>query len=75
MDNDAPAPLVIVEDLHIEFETRRGIIKAIQGVNLTINPGETIGIVGETGSGKSVPSLAIMRLLDKNGTLTRGKIS
>lgn len=75
MDRNAPVPLVIVEDLHIEFQTRRGIIKAIQGVDLTINTGETIGIVGETGSGKSVTSLAIMRLLDKNGTMTRGKIT
>jgi len=68
-------PLVIVEDLKIEFTTRRGIIKAIQGVNLTIYKGETVGIVGETGSGKSVTSLAIMGLLDKNGKMTSGKIT
>ncbi len=71
----ASAPLVCVENLHIEFQTRRGIIKAIQGVDLIIYPGETIGIVGETGSGKSVTSLATMRLLDKNRTTTQGKIT
>jgi peptide/nickel transport system ATP-binding protein len=68
-------PLVTVEDLKIEFATRRGIVKAIQGVNLTIYKGETLGIVGETGSGKSVTSLAIMGLLDKNGKMTSGKIT
>ena len=72
---DSSAPLVSVENLHIEFQTRRGIVKAIQGVDLTIYPGETIGIVGETGSGKSVTSLATMRLLDRNGTMTQGKIT
>ena len=68
-------PLVIVENLKIEFTTRRGIIKAIQRVNLIIYKGETLGIVGETGSGKSVTSLAIMGLPDKNGKMTSGKIT
>lgn len=69
------APFVVVENLKIEFTTRRGIVKAIQGVNLTIHHGETVGIVGETGSGKSVTSLSIMGLLDKNGRMTEGKIT
>jgi peptide/nickel transport system ATP-binding protein len=69
------APFVVVENLKIEFTTRRGIVKAIQGVNLTIHHGETVGIVGETGSGKSVTALSIMGLLDKNGRMTEGKIT
>jgi peptide/nickel transport system ATP-binding protein len=68
-------PLVKVEDLWIEFQTRRGIIKAIQGVTLTMEKGEILGIVGETGSGKSVTSLAIMGLLDGNGRIIKGNIT
>jgi len=68
-------PLVKVEDLWIEFQTRRGTIKAIQGVTLTMDEGEILGIVGETGSGKSVTSLAIMGLLDRNGRIIKGNIT
>src|SRR5216684_2770300 len=53
-------PLLDVEDLTVEFATRRGIVKAVQHVNISVAKGETLGIVGESGSGKSVTSYAVM---------------
>src|ERR1043165_6059389 len=57
-------PLLDIRDLTVEFQTRRGIVKAVQHVDLTIAKGETVGIVGESGSGQSVTSYAVMRILD-----------
>src|SRR4051812_20574227 len=68
-------PLLDIRDLMVEFQTRRGIVKAVQQVNLTIAKGETIGIVGESGSGKSVTSYAVMRILDRAGRIAEGDIN
>ena len=69
------APLLEVENLHVRFETSRGIVRAVDGISYTVKPGETVAIVGESGCGKSVSSLAIMRLLAKNtGRITAGRI-
>ena len=69
------APLLEVENLHVRFETSRGIVRAVDGISYTVRPGETVAIVGESGCGKSVSSLAIMRLLPKNtGRITAGRI-
>ena len=69
------APLLEVENLHVRFETSRGIVRAVDGISYTVKPGETVAIVGESGCGKSVSSLAIMRLLAKNtGKITAGSI-
>jgi peptide/nickel transport system ATP-binding protein len=68
-------PLLDVRDLTVEFQTRRGIVKAVQHVNLTIAKGETVGIVGESGSGKSVTSYAVMRILDRAGRIAEGGIN
>jgi len=67
-------PLLDVEDLTVEFATRRGIVKAVQHVNISVAKGETLGIVGESGSGKSVTSYAVMRILDRAGRIADGSV-
>jgi peptide/nickel transport system ATP-binding protein len=67
-------PLLDVNDLTVEFATRRGIIKAVQHVNISVAKGETLGIVGESGSGKSVTSYAVMRILDRAGKIAEGSV-
>jgi peptide/nickel transport system ATP-binding protein len=70
----AAEPLLAVRDLVVEFTTPRGTVRAVDGVGLTIARGATLGLVGESGCGKSVTSLAIMRLLDANARIRAGTI-
>src|SRR5438874_6891300 len=67
-------PLLEVQDLTVEFTTRRGIVKAVQHVNISVAKGETLAIVGESGSGKSVTSYAVMRILDRAGKIADGSV-
>jgi peptide/nickel transport system ATP-binding protein len=67
-------PLLDVNNLTVEFATRRGIVKAVQHVNISVAKGETLGIVGESGSGKSVTSYAVMRILDRAGKIAEGSV-
>ena len=67
-------PLLDVNDLTVEFSTRRGIVRAVQHVNISVAKGETLGIVGESGSGKSVTSYAVMRILDRAGKIAEGSL-
>ena len=60
-------PLLKVDNLKTHFNTATGIVKAVDGVTFSLDSGQTLGIVGESGCGKSVTSSSIMRLLPKNG--------
>ncbi|MBQ6346371.1 MAG: ABC transporter ATP-binding protein [Clostridia bacterium] len=67
-------PLLEVKDLHTFFRTKKGIVKAVNGVSYSLEKGKTIGIVGESGSGKSVSAMSILQLLDGNGYIDSGEI-
>ena len=69
------APLLEVDDLHMHFFTRDGVVKAVDGVTFSLEPGQTLGVVGESGSGKSVTALSIMRLIpEPPGKVVKGDI-
>ena len=66
-------PLLEVQDLHTVFSTKEGTVKAVDGVSFELNSGETLGIVGESGCGKSVTAMSIMRL-QRPGRIVGGKV-
>jgi len=66
--------LLEVRDLKTYFRTMDGVVKAVDGVDMTLREGQTLGVVGESGCGKSVTSLSIMRLIDKPGWIAGGTI-
>jgi peptide/nickel transport system ATP-binding protein len=68
------APVLEVRDLRVHFDSQRGRVFALNGVDLTLNRAEITGLVGETGSGKSVTARAVLRLLESNGTIAGGHV-
>src|ERR1700710_753150 len=71
-----PMPALLdVRDLHAEFRTGRGTVRAVDGISYTVDAGETVAIVGESGSGKSVGAMSILRLIpDPPGRITAGEV-
>ena len=67
-------PVLSVRDLRVEFVTRRGILKAIDGISFDIAKGEVLGVVGESGAGKSVTGSAVIGLIDPPGRIAGGEI-
>jgi peptide/nickel transport system ATP-binding protein/oligopeptide transport system ATP-binding protein len=69
-------PLLDIKGLKTYFFTRKGIVRAVDGVDLSLNEGETLGLVGESGCGKTVTALSIMRLISEPiGRITKGSIN
>lgn len=72
---DQEAPLLEIHDLGVEFSTNQGVIRALDNIGFTVNRGETLAVLGESGSGKSVTAQAIMGLLPKHSAkITDGAI-
>ena len=71
----AGEPLLVVEDLRTHFDLRHGVVKAVDGVGFTLAPHETLAIVGESGCGKSITALSLMRLVpDPPGRIVAGSV-
>ncbi|MFE9384694.1 ABC transporter ATP-binding protein [Streptomyces sp. NPDC007025] len=67
--------LLEVRDLHVDFQTRDGVVKAVNGVDYSVEAGETLAVLGESGSGKSVTAQAVMGILDMPpGRIPKGEI-
>lgn len=67
-------PILEVENLKVEFFTRRGTVQAVRDVSFSVRPGETLGLVGESGSGKSVTAQALIGLTELPGKITGGDV-
>ena len=66
--------LLEVRDLHTYFQTREGLVRAVAGVSFKLDPGELLGLVGESGCGKSITALSIMRLVGPPGKIVAGEV-
>lgn len=70
MTEEKRDPLVVVKDLHVDFDVRDGIVHAVDGASFTIYRGQTLGIIGESGCGKSITAKAIMNMIPKRGKMS-----
>jgi oligopeptide/dipeptide ABC transporter ATP-binding protein len=67
-------PILAIDNLRTEFQTRAGIVRAVDGVSFSVNAGEFVGLVGESGCGKSVTAMSVLRLLSSQGVTLRGSV-
>src|SRR5438128_9313804 len=67
-------PLLTVKGLKTHFQTQEGTVRAVDGVDFTLGEGESLGLAGESGCGKTTAALSIMRLLPSNGKIVDGTI-
>src|SRR6266702_8401736 len=67
-------PLLEIKNLSVEFPSQNGMVRAVDGVNITLEKGEVLGIVGESGSGKSVSMLALMGLIPWPGKVAADRL-
>jgi peptide/nickel transport system ATP-binding protein len=72
--NDS-APLLSIEGLRTHFLTNDGVVRAVDGISLSVHEGETLGLVGESGCGKSITALTVMRLLSRPGRAVAGRVT
>jgi peptide/nickel transport system ATP-binding protein len=70
----ADAPILSVQDLSVEFALDQGVMRALDGVSLDLHAGRVLGVVGESGCGKSVTARAILRIIDRPGRIVAGRI-
>src|SRR5688572_30323090 len=71
---DCVEPLLDVRNLRTEFPTGDGIVHAVNGISYTVMPGEAVGLVGESGCGKSVSALSLISLVPRPGRITAGEV-
>ena len=72
--SEANKPLLDIRNLVIEFPTRRGVLTAVNDISLHISPGEVLGVVGESGAGKSLTGMSVIGLLEPPGRIASGEI-
>jgi peptide/nickel transport system ATP-binding protein len=69
-----PEPLLEIRDLHVSFRTETGVVRAVDGLSLSVGLGEVVGIVGESGSGKTVSMMAVMQLIRDPNAIIEGQV-
>ena len=74
MDTATQAPVLELRDLRTHFSLDEGTLKAVDGVSLTVHQGQTLGIIGESGCGKSVTAQSILRIVPTPGRIISGDI-
>src|SRR6185312_9439249 len=74
-DRGPMAPLLEITDLQTEIRLRTSVVRALDGVSLSVSAGECLGLVGESGSGKTITALSVLRLLPPGGVITGGQVT